>query len=82
MKPQIATGYLGGRLQQIADDAYVQNGRWMTSENSSLEDAIKNLFAKEPLERKSGKSPINMLIPPKPIRSKPLFFRLFHIWRH
>jgi len=47
MKIQLATGYLAGRLQELADQAYRQDGRWWTEEGRKLEDAINSLFRRE-----------------------------------
>ena len=55
MQHKMATGYLGGRLQELADRAYIQNGRWMVSESKTLQQAIDETLDREQTERRTDR---------------------------
>lgn len=47
MKSKLASHYLGGRLQEMADQSFVKDGRWWLREGYPLIRAIDDLFNRE-----------------------------------
>ena len=44
MKLKMATGYIGGRIQELTDHAFLRGGRWMVNDYKTLKAAIDEVF--------------------------------------